>query len=131
MTILATRTIAAFTFNFAASSDEEGQATVQIVYRGEVKHTGHFSVNGEKTVAELLENLSEKDEIFLVANSFQEWMEACKMVESLPEELVELFGLTGSVVFPYDTDDEADAEQFKADADEFLAILTERVESAE
>lgn len=126
--VIATRTFGAFTFNFTNVSGNE--AEIQLVYRGEVMHTGHFAVKGDKDVVELLSNLEGKDEIFLVANTFQEWMEACQLMRALPAEMLELFGAVDKSVLPFDAESEDDARfvEFKRDADAFLAMMLELVE---
>lgn len=126
--VIATRTFGAFTFNFTNVSGQE--AAIELVYRGEVMHTSHFAVKGDKDVVELLSNLEGKDEIFLAANTFQEWMEACQLMRALPAEMLELFGAVDKVVLPFDTESEDDARfvEFKRDADEFLAMMTELLE---
>lgn len=125
--VIATRTFGAFTFNFANVSGQE--AAIELVYRGEVMHTSHFAVKGDKDVVELLSNLEGKDEIFLVANTFQEWMEGCQLIRSLPAELVGLLGDASTVVLPFDTESEDDARfvEFKRDSSAFLAMMTEFV----
>lgn len=126
--VIATRTFGAFTFNFTNVSGQE--AAIELVYRGEVMHTSHFAVKGDKDVVELLSNLEGKDEIFLAANTFQEWMEACQLMRALPAEMLELFGAVDKVVLPFDTESEDDARfvEFKRDADAFLAMMLELVE---